>query len=317
MKITKIEPFVVGAPTPGNGKLSDKNYIFVRVHTDEGITGLGEASLGGYTQTIIELVNSLSEMLVGEDPTCIEYLLQCMARQKFWRGGVVKGSAIAGIELALWDILGKSLGVPVYKLFGGPCRDRIRVYANGWTGGSVDPAEVRDRADEVLAAGYDAFKFSIAQPSWPVYDPSVTRTVVKVAETIRGRIGPERLLMFDGHGRYDADSAIAIGNALKDVDLLFFEEPVGQVDERAMARVNRSIPMPVAAGERLESKWEFRRLLELEAASILQPDLAHCNGFSEAYKIAALADAFAEEIASYGYYNIIVECVLDPTGEEC
>lgn len=299
MKITRIEPFVVGAPTPGNGKLSDKNYIFVRVHTDEGITGLGEASLGGYTQTIIELVNSLSEMLVGEDPTRIEFLQQCMTRQKFWRGGVVKGSAIAGIELALWDILGKSLGVPVYKLFGGPCRDKIRVYANGWTGGSLDPAQVRDKVDEVLASGYDAFKFSIAQPSWPVYDPSVTRKIVAIAETIREKIGPERLLMFDGHGRYDADSAIAIGNALKDVNLLFFEEPVGQVDERAMARVTRSIPMPVAAGERLESKWEFRRLLELEAASILQPDLAHCNGFGEAYKIAALADSFSAFMAPH------------------
>ena len=107
------------------------------------------------------------------------------------------------------------------------------------------------------------------------------------------KIGPDRLLMLDGHGRYDADSAIAIGRALKDVNLAFFEEPVGQVDEHAMAKVARNIPMPVAAGERLESKWEFRRLLECGAASIVQPDLAHCNGFGEAYKIAALADSFS------------------------
>ena len=299
MKITRIEPIVVGAPTPGTGLLSDKNYIFVKVHTDEGITGLGEASLGGYTQTIIELVDSLAEMLVGEDPTRIEYLTQVMTRQKFWRGGVVKGSAVAGIELALWDILGKSLGVPVYKLFGGPCRDKIRVYANGWTGGSLDPAVVRDKLDVVMAAGYDAFKFSIAEPSWPVYDPALTRKIVTVAETIRAKIGPDRLLMFDGHGRYDASSAIAIGNALKDINLCFFEEPVGQVDEAAMAKVARNVPMPIAAGERLEAKWEFRRLLELGAASILQPDLAHCNGFGEAYKIAALADAFSAFMAPH------------------
>lgn len=299
MKITGIRPFVVGAPTPGNGLLSDKNYIFVRVHTDEGITGLGEASLGGYTQTVVELVGALSELLVGEDPTRIEYLTQVMTRQKFWRGGVVKASAIAGIELALWDVLGRSLGVPVYKLLGGPCRDRIRVYANGWTGGALDPVEIRDKVDVALAAGYDAFKFSIALPSWPVYDPTVTRKIVKVAEAIRDKIGAERLLMFDGHGRYDADSAIRIGNALKEVDLLFFEEPVGQVDERAMAKVARKVPMPIAAGERLESKWEVRRLLELEAASIIQPDLAHCNGFGEAWKMAALADAFSAFMAPH------------------
>ena len=291
MKITRIEPLVVGAPTPGTGRLSNKNYIFVRVHTDEGITGLGEASLGGYTQTIVSLLGDLEELLIGEDPTRIEYLAQVMTRQKFWRGGVVKGSAVAGVELALWDILGKSLGVPVYRLFGGPYRQKIRVYVNGWTGGSLEPAVIHDRAQEALAAGYDAFKFSIALPSWPLRDPAVIRTIATAAETIREAIGPERLLMFDGHGRYDADSAIAIGHALEPYSLYFFEEPVSQLDVEAMARVARALPMPIAAGERLESRWEFRRLLENGAVSVVQPDLAHCNGFLEAYKIAALADA--------------------------
>ena len=123
MKITKIEPVVVGAPTPGTGQLSNKNYIFVKVHTDEGITGLGEASLGGYTNTVLALLGDLEDLLLGEDPTRIEYLCQVMQRQKFWRGGVVKGSAVAGIELALWDILGKSLNVPVYQLMGGKVND--------------------------------------------------------------------------------------------------------------------------------------------------------------------------------------------------
>ena len=300
MKITRIEPLVVGAPTPGTGRLSNKNYIFVRVHTDEGITGLGEASLGGYTQTIVSLLGDLEELLIGEDPTRIEYLAQVMTRQKFWRGGVVKGSAVAGVELALWDILGKSLGVPVYRLFGGPYRQKIRVYVNGWTGGSLEPAVIRDRAQEALAAGYDAFKFSIALPSWPLRDPAVIRTIATAAETIREAIGPERLLMFDGHGRYDADSAIAIGHALEPYSLYFFEEPVSQLDVEAMARVARALSMPIAAGERLESRWEFRRLLENGAVSVVQPDLAHCNGFLEAYKIAALADAFSGFLAPHG-----------------
>ncbi|HBE02454.1 MAG: hypothetical protein A2096_06010 [Spirochaetes bacterium GWF1_41_5] len=298
MKITKIESMIIGAPTPGNGLLSDKEYIFVKVHTDEGITGIGEASLGGYTGTIVELVNCLAELLIGEDPTKIEYLTQVMTRQKFWRGGVIKGSAAAGIELALWDILGKSLDVPVYKLFGGPCRNKIRVYANGWSGGATDPVLVKERIDEAMSAGYNAFKFSVALASWPVYDPCIIRTIVKIAEAIREKIGPERLLMFDGHGRYDADSAIAIGNALKDLHLYFFEEPVSQLDEQAMAKVARQVEMPIAAGERLESKWEFRKLLE-HGVTILQPDLAHCNGFGEAFKTAALADAFSAFIAPH------------------
>ncbi len=299
MKIRAIEPMVVGAPTPGNGRLSDKNYIFVKVHTDEGITGLGEASLGGYTETVISLLGELEHLLVGEDPTRIEYLVQVMTRQKFWRGGVVKGSAVAGVELALWDILGKSLNVPVYRLFGGPYRNRIRVYVNGWSGGATDPTLLGDRLDEAMAAGYDAFKFSVALPSWPVYDPAVTGVIARCAETIREKIGPERLLMFDGHGRYDADSAIAIGKALEPYGLYFFEEPVSQLDEKAMARVADSVGIPIAAGERLESRWEFRRLFEAGAVRIAQPDLAHCNGFLEAYKIAALADAFSGFLAPH------------------
>ncbi len=293
MKITRIEPLVVGAPTPGNGKLSNKNYIFVRVHTDEGIVGLGEASLGGYTETILSLLKDLEGLLIGEDPTRIEYLIQVMTRQKFWRGGVVKGSAVAGIELALWDILGKSLNVPVYRLFGGAYRTKIRVYLNGWTGGATDPAIIRDKADEAIARGYHAFKFSIALPSWPVYDPSVTNRIAKAAETIREKIGPERLLMFDGHGRYDAASAVAIGHALEPYNLTFFEEPVSQLDENAMAFVASNIRIPIAAGERLECRWEFRKLFEKNAIRIAQPDLAHCNGFLEGYKIGVLADAFS------------------------
>ena len=259
MKITSIETIEVGAPTPGTGQLSNKNYIFVRVHTDEGITGLGEASLGGYSDTVISIVKSLEEMLIGEDPTRIEYLCQVMERQKFWRGGVVKGSAVAGIELALWDILGKSKGVPVYKLFGGPYRTKIRAYANGWTGGSTDPVVIKERLAEVKEWGYTAFKFSISKPSWPMNDPAVTRIIAKAAETIRENIGENDLLMFDGHGRYDTESAIRIGHALEPYDLTFFEEPVPQMDEAAMARVAAHVNIPIAAGERLESRWDAKK----------------------------------------------------------
>ena len=299
MRITKIETLTVGAPTPGNGLLSNKNYLFVLVHTIEGITGFGEASLGGYERTVAAILRDLEDLLIGEDPTKIEFLVQVMTRQKFWRGGVLKGSAIAGIELALWDILGKSLGVPVCRLFGGPCRKKIRVYVNGWTGGAVDPAVVKERLNIAREAGYRGFKFSIAKSSWANYDPALVRKIVEIASVIRENIGPDDLLMFDGHGRLDPNSAIEVGRALKDLNLFFFEEPVPQMDERAMARVAANVPMPVAAGERLESRWEFRRLLETDAVSIVQPDLAHCNGFLEAYKIGVLADAFSAHLAPH------------------
>ena len=299
MKITRIEPIVVGAPTPGCGLLSNRNYIFVKVHTDEGITGLGEATLEGYDQTIKGLLKDLENLLIGEDPTRIEYLSQVMIRQKFWKGGVLKGTAVAGIELALWDILGKSAGLPVYKLVGGACRDKIRVYANGWSGGATDPVQIREKAGEALAAGYRAFKFSLAVAGWPLNDRELIRKIVKSAEVIREAVGMDCPLMFDGHGRYDADLAIQIGRALKDFDLYFFEEPVQPEDVDAMVKVARNVPMPLATGERLSLKNEFLNFLDKKAVAILQPDLAHCHGFGEGLKIAHLADAFSAWVAPH------------------
>lgn len=299
MKITRIEPILVGAPTPGGGLLSNRNYVFVRVHTDEGITGLGEATLEGHDHALRGLLLDLEDLLIGEDPTRIEYLTQVMIRQKFWKGGVLKGSAIAGIELALWDILGKSLGQPVYKLVGGACRDKIRVYANGWSGGATDPATIKEKAHEALAAGYRAFKFSLALSSWPLNDRELIRRIVASAETIREVIGPDCPLMYDGHGRYDTQLAIKIGQALGDVDLYFFEEPVQPENVEGLALIAQNVPMPIAGGERLSSQVEFRQSLEKKALAIVQPDLAHCHGFGEGLRIAHLSEAFSAWLAPH------------------
>ncbi len=299
MKITRIEPILVGAPTPGCGLLSNRNYIFVKVHTDSGITGLGEATLEGYDNTIKGLILDLESLLVGEDPTRVGYLTEVMVRQKFWKGGILKGTAVAGIELALWDILGKSVGLPVYKLVGGACRDRIRVYANGWSGGATDPVQIRDKAGVAWEAGYRAFKFSLAQTGWPLNDAALIRKIVGAAESIREAVGMECPLMFDGHGRYDADLAIRIGQALRDVDLTFFEEPVQPEDVDAMRKVADQVPMALAGGERLSLKHEFRQFLDKKALAVLQPDLAHCHGFAEGLKVAHLAEAFSAWVAPH------------------
>ena len=299
MKITKIESILVGAPTPGCGLLSNRNYLLVRVHTDEGITGLGEATLEGYDNTLLGLFKDMESYLIGEDPTRIEHLTQIMLRQKFWKGGVIKGSAVAGIELALWDILGKSVGLPVYKLVGGAVRDKIRVYANGWSGGATDPAIIKDKAQEAVAAGYHALKFSLAIPTWPLHDNQTVRRIGQAAAVIREAVGPDVPLMFDGHGRYDARLAIMIAAELQHYNLMFFEEPVQPENIAEMARVAAHASMPLAGGERLSLKYEFKSFLDSEALDVLQPDLAHCHGFGEGLKIAHLAEAYSAWMAPH------------------
>ena len=299
MKIRDIETIFVGAPTPGCGLLSNRNYVYLLVHTDEGISGIGEATLESHDESLLGVLRDLSDLVIGQDASDINRLTQHLFKQRFWKGGVVKASVISGIELALWDIKGKALGVPVHQLLGGKVRDRIRVYANGWTGGATDPAVIRDKAAEAMAAGYQAFKFSLAIPTWPLHDTAAVRRIRQAAETIRDAVGPDAPLLYDGHGRYDSDLAIQVGHVLEDVDAMFFEEPVQPEDEEGMARVARALDIPIAAGERLTLKQEFRRLLEKRAVSVVQPDLAHCHGMAEGFRIAALADSFNACVAPH------------------
>lgn len=309
MKITRIEPILVGAPTPGVGLLSSRNYLFVKLHTDEGIDGLGESTLESHDNSVLGVFKDLECLVLGEDPTRIEYLTQKMIKQLFWKGGVIKGSAIAGVELALWDILGKSLGQPVCKLLGGTCRDKMRAYVNGWSGGSLDPAAIREKAQIAMAAGYDAFKFSLALPVWPVNDPGNLRKIAKAAETIRETIGPDALLMFDGHGRYDADLAIRIGKILEPLDFAFFEEPCQPEDEEGLAKVAAHVNIPIATGERLSFLPEFKRLLTRNCASVIQPDIGHSCGFGTALKVARLAEAFNAFIAPHGPMSPVITTI--------
>ena len=309
MKITRIEPILVGAPTPGVGLLSNRNYLFIKVHTDEGITGLGEATLESHDNSVIGALKDIECLVLNEDPTQIEYLTQKMVKQLFWKGGVIKGSAISGVELALWDILGKSLNMPVYKLIGGACRKKIRAYVNGWSGGSLDPAVVREKAQIAMAAGYDAFKFSLALPVWQVNDPVNLRKIRLVSETIRETVGPDALIMYDGHGRYDADMAVKIGRIFEELDFFFFEEPCQPEDEEGLAKVASRLDIPVATGERLSFLPEFKRLLTRNCASIIQPDIGHSCGFGTALKAAHLAEAFNAFVAPHGPMSPVVTTV--------
>jgi galactonate dehydratase len=260
----------------------------VQVRTDEGIAGLGEATLEGKAETMVAAVGELSRLVQGEDPRRIQHLWQAMYRHSFWRGGPVIMSAISGIEQALWDITGKAAGIPVYALLGGACRDRIRLYANGPRGTSPD--EYAESARRIAEDGFTALKVAPLEPTLPV-DSSVTvRRAAAVVAAIRDAVGPDVAIGVDVHGRLSPAMSIRLARELEPLDIWFLEEPVLPENAAAMADVARATSIPIATGERLFTKWGFREILELRAAALLQPDVSHCGGILEARLIAAMGE---------------------------
>jgi galactonate dehydratase len=282
MKIRDVETI----PVFGGGR----DWVFVRIHTDEGITGTGEGTLEGRARTIVAAVEELKDYVVGQDPRRIEHLWQIMYRHAFYRGGPVMNSAISGVEQACWDILGKSLGVPVHQLLGGKVRDKIRVYANGPRGTTAD--EIAASALALKERGYSAMKLSPFGATKPIDGMATIRKAVGIMEAVRAAVGPDIDLMVDAHGRLSPAMAIQMGQAIKHVGVLFYEEPCLPENAATMATVARECGIPVATGERNFTKWGFREILERQAAAVLQPDLAHCGGIMEGRKIAAMAEVY-------------------------
>ena len=277
------------------------NLIFVEIRTNQGITGIGEASLEGKTEAVVGAINDVKEYLLGKDPTRIEHHWQTIYRHSFWRGGVVVCSAISGIEQALWDILGKALGVPVYELLGGRVRDRVRLYANGPRGET--PEEIADSCLRLVDRGWTALKLVPFGAVHGVASQEVLRAAHRQMSLIRDQVGSEVDILIDCHGRLSPTAAVQMADVLEEFDIFFFEEPVLPEDPASLAMVAESISIPVATGERLFTKWGFRDVLELGAASVLQPDLAHCGGLWEARKIAAAAEVSYVGIAPHNPYS--------------
>lgn len=293
LKITEVIPHILFA--------GRTNLIFVEVRTDGGITGVGEASLEGKTEAVVGAINDIREYLIGKDPTLIEHHWQTIYRHSFWRGGVVIGSAISGIEQALWDILGKSLDVPVYELLGGRVRDKVRLYANGPRGES--PEEITESCVQLVERGWGALKLAPFSAVTGIAGQPELRAAHRQMQMIRDAVGPDIDILIDCHGRLTPTSAVQMAQVLEEFDIFFFEEPVLPEDPRAMAEVAASINIPIATGERLFTKWGFRDILELGAAHVLQPDLAHCGGIWEGRKIAAAAEACYVGIAPHNPYS--------------
>lgn len=285
MKITKLETMFVRP-----------RWVFLKMHTDEGLVGYGEPIVEGKARTVVSAVRELESYLIGQDPRRIEHHWQAMYRGAFYRGGPVLTSAISGVEQAMWDILGKSLGVPIYQLLGGACRDGIRIYAH--TGGAT-PEECARNAKAKVEEGFTALKTGLFEATRIVDTPAtVVRATEKLA-AMREAVGDEIDIGIDFHGRASPAMAIRFAKAFEPYHPMFIEEPCLPENVDTMVTIARSTTIPVATGERLFTKWGFREVLEKQAASILQPDLCHAGGILECKKIAAMAETYYAAIAPH------------------
>ncbi len=283
MKITGQKVFIANA--------SRTNFVFLKLYTDEGIDGVGEATLEWKTRTVVAALEELDRALVGKDPFQTEHLIEMLHRDSYWRTGAVFRSALGAVEAALLDIKGKALGVPVYELLGGKHRDRVRCYANHWFFGAVEPQDYADRAQQAVANGFRALKWDPFEDVWLEMDRPQRRRTIAIVEAVRDAVGPDVELMLDVHGRLNVPTAIAMCRALEKFDLTWIEEPTPPESIDALAEVRRRSPVPIAVGERYFEPVRFLELIEKNAVDILQPDVCHIGGMFEAKKIAGMAHA--------------------------
>ena len=263
-------------------------WLFLKIETDEGITGWGEPVIEGRSRTVETAVHELGEYLIGKDPSRINDLWQMLYRGGFYRGGAILMSAIAGIDQALWDIKGKALGVPVYELLGGLVRDRMKTYR--WVGGDR-PADIIQQIRDYQALGFDTFKFNGTEELKLIDSPRrIDEAVAKVGE-IRAAFGNTIDFGIDFHGRVGAPMARVLLRELEPFRPLFVEEPVLPELAEYFPRLAASTSIPLATGERMYSRFEFKSVLAAGGISILQPDLSHAGGITECVKIAAMAEA--------------------------
>lgn len=284
MRIERIETFLV-AP----------RWLFVRIETDSGIGGWGEATCEGRSETVRAAVGQLSELLIGQDPLRIEDHWQVLTKGSFYRGGPILASAVAGLDQALWDIAGKHFGAPVHQLLGGPVRDRIRVY--GWVGGD-EPDEVADAIAAQLEVGLTAVKMNASGRMSLNGSAGELDGVVRRVAAAREVLGPDRDVAVDFHGRFSLATARRAAALIADLHPFFLEEPVVPENSHLIGRLVDSTTIPVATGERLYSRQEFLPVLQAGIA-VAQPDLSHAGGITEVRKIAALAETFDVQLAPH------------------
>ncbi|HEY8383458.1 MAG TPA: galactonate dehydratase [Microvirga sp.] len=299
MKIIDITATVVNAEM--------RNWVFVKVETDQpGLYGWGEATLEWKTRAVVGAIEDLKPLVIGRDPRDIEQAMRAMTKHGFWRMGVIGRSAMSGIEQALWDISGKELGVPVWRLLGGRTRDRVKVYTHLGLGDmravyeTFEPGPLAERACALVESGYGALKVVFIPYTHYTTTPRALRHVGRLMESLRQAVGPDVDLMVDFHGRCASTSAaLQFIEELAPFDPLFVEEPIPPGDTEGMREIVLKSRVPIATGERLVSREEFWPLFERRALHIAQPDLCHCGGIGEGRKIASAAETVGVGIAPH------------------
>jgi galactonate dehydratase len=284
VKITSVETFLV-----------PPRWLFCRIGTDDGVAGWGEPVVEGRAATVRTAVAELSELLIGADPLRIEDHWQTLTKGGFYRGGPVLSSAVAGLDQALWDIAGKVRGAPVHELLGGPVRDRTRIYS--WVGGD-EPAELEQSVQAQVAAGFTAVKMNASGRLGPIATPAEIDAVVARVAAARTVLGPDRDVAVDFHGRVSLANARRLLPLLEPLRPLFVEEPLLPEEQHQLRHVVSASPVPIATGERMYSRWDFRPVLD-SGLAVVQPDLSHAGGISEVRRIAAMAEVYGVSVAPH------------------
>jgi L-alanine-DL-glutamate epimerase-like enolase superfamily enzyme len=322
VKITDVEAISVSV-----GKGYPYAIVVVLIRTDEGITGIGEASLGGRSRGVLGIIDHARELLVGQDPARIEHLFAEILRGTFWSTGQVIMSAIAGIDMALWDIKGKRLGVPVYDLLGGATREKVRVYRHLHqdTSGSTDQEIVGivEDAHAWVEKGFPVLRFSpvAADPSEP-WDPTRSMLAsVRAAERLRLELGNEIELLFDAHTMFSPIETVQLANMLEPYRLFFYEDPVRPFNAQSLRLVRQKTNLPLATGEQFSHKWEFQPLIEEELIDYLRIDVAHAGGITEGKKILAAGEIHGQRSALHhasspinGIVCLHIDCAIPNFG---
>lgn len=285
MKITSVQAFLVRP-----------RWCMVKIETDAGISGWGEAVLEGKAETVRACVGEMTDYLIGRDPAQIEDIWNTLYRGAFYRGGGILMSAIAGIDQALWDIKGKRFGAPVYELMGGACREKVRVYS--WIGGDR-PSDVANAAKEKQAQGFTAIKMNATEELQYVDSYEKIDAVLERVDSIRRATGRGFGIAIDFHGRVHRPMAKVLAKKLEQFDPMFIEEPVLCDNWEAFPEIAAACNIPIATGERLFSRWDFKKLLSVGGVDIIQPDLSHAGGITEVKKIGSMAEAYDVALAPH------------------
>lgn len=285
MKITSVQAFLVRP-----------RWCMVKIETDAGICGWGEAVLEGKAETVRACVSEMTDYLIGRDPAQIEDIWNTLYRGAFYRGGGILMSAIAGIDQALWDIKGKRFGAPVYELMGGACREKVRVYS--WIGGDR-PSDVANAAKEKQAQGFTAIKMNATEELQYVDSYEKIDAVLERVDSIRRATGRGFGIAIDFHGRVHKPMAKVLAKKLEQFDPMFIEEPVLCDNWEAFPEIAAACNIPIATGERLFSRWDFKKLLSVGGVDIIQPDLSHAGGITEVKKIGSMAEAYDVALAPH------------------